>query len=130
MSVGDKDSATAHCSLQLDTGDDLQGTVVEGGGTSIAEVTGSFADDAWHFGAVSLTATDIDVYVAPSWVGNNLALTNLSGHPTVVVPNGFNDKNEPTSITFTGRLFGDAETMLVAKAYQDATAFHTKHPAL
>jgi Asp-tRNA(Asn)/Glu-tRNA(Gln) amidotransferase A subunit family amidase len=74
--------------------------------------------------------SDIDVYVAPSWVGNNLALTNLSGHPTVVVPNGFNDKNEPTSITFTGRLFGDVETLLVAKAYQDATTFHTKYPAL
>ncbi|MHC4727064.1 MAG: amidase [Planctomycetota bacterium] len=74
--------------------------------------------------------SDIDVYVAPSWVGNNLALTNLSGHPTVVVPNGFNDKNEPTSITFTGRLFGDIGTLLVAKAYQDATTFHTKHPVL
>ncbi|MCP4260745.1 MAG: amidase [Planctomycetes bacterium] len=74
--------------------------------------------------------SDVDVYVAPSWVGNNLALTNLSGHPTVVVPNGFNKKNEPTSITFTGRLFGDVETLLVAKAYQDATTFHTKHPVL
>jgi Asp-tRNA(Asn)/Glu-tRNA(Gln) amidotransferase A subunit family amidase len=74
--------------------------------------------------------SDIDVYVAPAWVGNNLALTNLSGHPTVVVPNGFNEKNEPTSITFTGRLFGETETLLVAKAYQDATTFHTKHPVL
>ena len=74
--------------------------------------------------------SDIDVYVAPSWAGNNLTLTNLSGHPSVVVPNGFNDKNEPTSITFTGGLFGETETLLVAKAYQDATTFHTKHPAL
>ncbi len=74
--------------------------------------------------------SDIDVYVAPSWVGNNLAMTNLSGHPTVVVPNGFNDNNEPTSITFTGKLFGDTETLLVAKAYQDASGVHTEHPAL
>ena len=74
--------------------------------------------------------SDIDVYVAPSWVGNNLALTNLSGHPTVVVPNGFNEKNEPTSITFTGRLFGETEALLVSKAYQDATTFHTKYPVL
>lgn len=74
--------------------------------------------------------SDIDVYVAPSWVGNNLALTNLSGHPTVAVPNGFNDKNEPTSITFTGRLFGETETLLVAKAYQDVSEIHTKHPVL
>jgi Asp-tRNA(Asn)/Glu-tRNA(Gln) amidotransferase A subunit family amidase len=74
--------------------------------------------------------SNIDVYIAPTWYGDNLALTNLSGHPAVVVPNGFNDKNEPTSITFTGRLFGETETLLVAKAYQDATTFHTKHPAL
>jgi Asp-tRNA(Asn)/Glu-tRNA(Gln) amidotransferase A subunit family amidase len=74
--------------------------------------------------------SDIDVYVAPSWFGDNLALTNLSGHPAVVVPNGFNEKNEPTSITFTGRLFRETETLLVAKAYQDATTFHTKHPVL
>ena len=74
--------------------------------------------------------SDIDVYVAPSWIGNNLALTNLSGHPTVVIPNGFNEKNEPTSITFTGKLFGETETLLVAKAYQDSTNFHTKHPVL
>ena len=72
--------------------------------------------------------SDIDVYVAPSWVGDNLALTNLSGHPTVVIPNGFNDKNEPTSITFTGKLFGETETLLVAKAYQDVSEIHTKHP--
>lgn len=74
--------------------------------------------------------SDIDVYIAPSWIGDNLALTNLSGHPAVVIPNGFNEKNEPTSITFTGRLFGETETLLVAKAYQDATTFHTKHPVL
>ena len=74
--------------------------------------------------------SDVDVYVAPSWVGNNLALTNLSGHPTVVVPNGFHKNNEPTSITFTGRLYGDVETLLVAKAYQDATSFHVKYPDL
>ncbi len=74
--------------------------------------------------------SDIDVYIAPSWVGDNLTLTNLSGHPTVVIPNGFNEKNEPTSITFTGRLFGETEALLVAKAYQDATNFHTKYPVL
>jgi len=72
----------------------------------------------------------IDVYVAPSFGGNNLLLTNLTGHPAVVVPNGFNDKGSPTSITFVGKLFGEAELLAVAKAYQDATDFHLKHPTL
>ncbi len=75
----------------------------------------------------------IDVYVSPSF-GKNLALTNLSGHPCVVLPNGFRtDKNQPTrpvSITFTGQLFGEGKLLQVAKAYQDATDFHKKHPKL
>ncbi len=74
--------------------------------------------------------SDIDVYVAPSWVGDNLLLTNLTGHPAVVVPNGFNKEHEPTSITFTGRLYGESEVLAVAEAYQDATGFHLKHPEL
>jgi Asp-tRNA(Asn)/Glu-tRNA(Gln) amidotransferase A subunit family amidase len=74
--------------------------------------------------------SDVDVYVAPSWVGDNLLLTNLTGHPAVVLPNGFNKEQEPTSITFTGRLYGESEVLTVAKAYQDATGFHLKNPVL
>lgn len=72
----------------------------------------------------------VDVYVAPSFGGDNLLLTNLTGHPTVVVPNGFTEKGTPTSITFVGRLFAEAETLAVAKAYQDATDFHLRYPVL
>lgn len=73
---------------------------------------------------------DIDVYISPSWEGDNLLLTNLSGHPCVVLPNGFDDEGEPTSITFIGRLFDEATMLAVAKVYQDATDFHKKHPPL
>lgn len=72
---------------------------------------------------------NIDVYVAPSFDGN-LLLTNLTGHPCVTLPNGFNDKGSPTSITFMGNLYGEALTLAVAKAYQEATDFHQKHPPL
>ena len=34
----------------------------------------------------------VDVVVAPPFGGNTLVLTNLTGHPAVVVPNGFNEK--------------------------------------
>ena len=73
---------------------------------------------------------DVDLYIAPPFQGDNLLLTNLTGHPCVVVPNGFTDKGTPTSITFMGRLFGEAQLLAVAKQYQDATDFHLKHPAL
>jgi len=72
----------------------------------------------------------VDVYVAPPFEGDNLLLTNLTGHPCVVLPNGFSDKGTPTSITFTGNLFDEGTLLVVAKRYQDATDFHTQHPQL
>lgn len=72
----------------------------------------------------------IDVYVAPPFQGDNLLMTNLTGHPQVVLPNGFTKEGTPTSITFVGRLFGEATLLAVAKKYQDATDFHLKHPKL
>lgn len=71
----------------------------------------------------------IDLYVAPSF-GTSLLISNLTGHPCVVVPNGFNDKGSPTSISFVGRLFGEAPLLAVARRYQEATGFHLKHPVL
>jgi Asp-tRNA(Asn)/Glu-tRNA(Gln) amidotransferase A subunit family amidase len=72
----------------------------------------------------------VDLYVSPTFGGDNLLLTNLTGHPQVVLPNGFRTDGTPTSITFTGRLFGEAEVLAVAKAYQDATGFHRRRPEL
>jgi Asp-tRNA(Asn)/Glu-tRNA(Gln) amidotransferase A subunit family amidase len=72
---------------------------------------------------------NIDVYVTPTMDDNDLGLTNLTGHPQVVVPDGFSN-GLPTSISFVGQLFGEAGLLAVAKAYQDATAFHLQHPKL
>ena len=72
----------------------------------------------------------IDLYISPSWSSNNLLLTNLSGHPLVVVPNGFSENGTPTSFTFVGKLFDEGKLIAAAKAYQDATDHHKKHPKL
>lgn len=75
--------------------------------------------------------SDIDVWVSPSWVGPNLVLTNLTGHPTVVVPNGFlSSDGTPTSITFNGRLFGETAALGVAHEFQRATDFHRQRPPI
>lgn len=73
---------------------------------------------------------NIDIYLAPSWTGNNLLLTNLTGHPCVVVPTGFNSEGSLTSITFIGRLFDEGRLISAAKKFQDATDYHLKHPKL
>lgn len=72
----------------------------------------------------------VDVIVAPSQTGNSLLLGNLTGLPCVVVPNGFSTNGTPTSICFIGKLFGEAELLVVAKKYQDATVHHRQHPSL
>ena len=74
--------------------------------------------------------SELDAYIAPSWEGNNLLLTNLTGHPAVVVPNGFNKAGTPTTICFMGGLFGEVPALALGKAYQDATDFHKKRPSI
>jgi len=71
----------------------------------------------------------VALYVAPSF-GTNLLLTNLTGHPAVVVPNGFTPGGLPTSISFTGHLDDEATILAVAAAYQQATAHHRARPPL
>lgn len=72
----------------------------------------------------------VDVFVTPSYGGNVLLVTNLTGHPAVVVPNGFDRNGNPVSITFIGGLFREEQALRVARAYQDATGFHLKRPRL
>jgi Asp-tRNA(Asn)/Glu-tRNA(Gln) amidotransferase A subunit family amidase len=73
---------------------------------------------------------DVDVYISPSFGGDNLLITNLTGHPSVVVPTGFNDRGMPTSITFMGHLFDEGMVLSLAKAYQDVTNHHRSIPPL
>jgi Asp-tRNA(Asn)/Glu-tRNA(Gln) amidotransferase A subunit family amidase len=81
-------------------------------------------------GKMAEVMQNVDVFVAPSLSDAVLMLTNLTGHPCVVVPNGFTDKGTPTTICFVGGLFKDAQTALLAHRYQQATDFHLRHPNL
>jgi len=73
--------------------------------------------------------TPVDLYVG----GGDLLLTNLTGHPTVVLPDGFRKvggTETPTPITFTGRLYGETDLLAVAHAYQQATGHHLRRPPM
>ncbi|MEJ2678760.1 MAG: amidase [Gemmatimonadota bacterium] len=71
---------------------------------------------------------DVDVFVTPSFAGSVLLTTNLTGHPTAVLPSGFTDKGAPVSISFIGKLWNEAAALAAAKAYQDATDWHDRRP--
>lgn len=85
-------------------------------------------------GALDAALEGIDVFVTPSYGGGAndgvLFMTNLTGHPAVVVPNGFTEEGTPVSISFVGRLWADAACVRLAKAYQDVTDFHRRQPPL
>ena len=63
-------------------------------------------------------------------LGRNTPLTNLTGHPCVVVPNGFTEDGTPSTMTFVGKLHAETEILAVARRYQDATDFHLQYPTL
>jgi Asp-tRNA(Asn)/Glu-tRNA(Gln) amidotransferase A subunit family amidase len=89
----------------------------------------------------------VDVIVAPTF-STQLLITNLTGHPALILPNGLRGDDAPKprvrengevdaggpgtplSLTFLGQLYGEAKMLSLAKAYQDATDFHHKHPQL
>ena len=71
---------------------------------------------------------DYDVLIVPSFTGRQLAITNLTGHPVVVMPIGFNKTGSPLSITLIGNLYDEATILAVSKAFQDKTDFNKKHP--
>jgi Asp-tRNA(Asn)/Glu-tRNA(Gln) amidotransferase A subunit family amidase len=97
---------------------------------------------------VAKVFSGFDVIVAPTF-SEQLVITNLTGHPALILPNGFrgadaplpfdttagaNDNvggpGTPVSLTFLGNLYGEAKLLAVARAYQDATNFHLQHPKL
>lgn len=69
-----------------------------------------------------------DAIICPTWVGNQAAITNLTGHPAISMPTGFDKNHSPTSITLVGRLYDEATLLAIAKAYQDATQWNKMHP--
>ena len=71
----------------------------------------------------------IDAYIG----GDDLTLTNFTGHPTVIVPDGDREgstSGQPGTITFTGALFGETKLLALAHAYQQVSGGHLKRPML
>ena len=73
---------------------------------------------------------NIDVLVMPSLEDDSQLLFNLTGHPCISIPNGFNSKGMPTSITFVGNLYDEASILEAANKFQLMTDFNKKHPKL
>jgi Asp-tRNA(Asn)/Glu-tRNA(Gln) amidotransferase A subunit family amidase len=73
------------------------------------------------------TFADVDVIVAPT-EDPQILLTNLTGHPACILPNGFRENGTPVSLSFLGRLYGETKLLTVARAYQETTGFQLNQP--
>jgi Asp-tRNA(Asn)/Glu-tRNA(Gln) amidotransferase A subunit family amidase len=72
----------------------------------------------------------VDVVITPTFGGSQLAVTNLTGHPALCMPTGFNQRKLPTSISFIGKLYDEATLLQVGKLFQEATSWDDVHPPL
>ena len=72
----------------------------------------------------------VDVVITPTYGGSQLAITNLTGHPALCMPTGFNQRKLPTSITFVGKLYDEATLLQVGKLFQQATTWDDVHPEM
>ena len=97
---------------------------------------------------VSALFNQVDIIVTAT-TGQQLVATNLTGHPALIVPNGFRGTDAPrppkiddgdsddiggpgtpVSLTFLAGHYRDAELAAFGRAYQQATDFHKQHPKL
>ncbi|MFN6090547.1 MAG: amidase [Cyclobacteriaceae bacterium] len=70
-----------------------------------------------------------DFIISPT-NGEHVSLaTNLTGHPAITIPNGFDKNNRPTSISLIGNLYDEGPLLEAAYLFQQATGFEEKHPA-
>jgi Asp-tRNA(Asn)/Glu-tRNA(Gln) amidotransferase A subunit family amidase len=89
---------------------------------------------------------EFDVIVAPT-NSEQLVITNLTGHPALILPNGlrgedvprippgsdmdeenFGGPGTPVSLTFLGQLYGEAKLLAFARVYQEASGFQNARP--
>jgi len=66
----------------------------------------------------------------PSAIRDHFQVANVCGYPAVSVPNGFTADGKPTSITFLGRLYNEADVLALVRAYQERAGWTSKHPRL
>lgn len=69
-----------------------------------------------------------DIIITPPETGDQLAITNLTGNPSITIPNGVLPNGLPASISFIGKHFGEATLLAFAKMYQEFTGFHFRQP--
>ena len=80
----------------------------------------------------------VDVILTPTFAGNTLGITNLTGHPSITLPNAFRKLDEtpnparrqPDSMTIIGQLYQDESVIALADFIQSRTDHHKQRPPI
>lgn len=73
---------------------------------------------------------DYDVILTPSFAGQQLQITNLTGHPALCMPNGFTENGSPTSITLLANLFEEEKLIMLGRLIQENTDWQAQRPPM
>ena len=71
---------------------------------------------------------NLDIIISPTYGRYQSLTTNLTGHPAIAVPNGFDKLGHPTSITLLGNLYDEGPILEAAYLIQQTTTFDEQHP--
>ncbi|HEX6928584.1 MAG TPA: amidase [Gammaproteobacteria bacterium] len=71
---------------------------------------------------------NVDVILAPCFAGNQLLATNLSGHPSLALPNGFDAEGMPTGICLIARPFHEGDLIVAAREIQRIAGLSVRRP--
>lgn len=71
---------------------------------------------------------NFDIVLSPTYGRYQSLTTNLTGHPAISVPNGFDKSGHPTSITLLGNLYDEGPILEVAYLLQQHAPFKVQHP--
>ncbi|MFZ1808832.1 MAG: amidase [Cyclobacteriaceae bacterium] len=74
------------------------------------------------------TIQQLDIIVSPTYGRYQSLTTNLTGHPAISIPNGFDKLGHPTSITLLGNLYDEGPILEAAYLIQQSTEFDEQHP--
>jgi aspartyl-tRNA(Asn)/glutamyl-tRNA(Gln) amidotransferase subunit A len=76
----------------------------------------------------AITVSDVDQRVAP--MSRLTRAVNLLDLCAIALPCGFTDENLPLSLQVIGRGYDEARALRIAWAYENATQWHTRRPAV
>jgi len=71
-----------------------------------------------------------DVLIAPRNARYESLITNMTGHPSLSIPTGLDEKGRPTNLVMIGNLYDEASILELGRLFQEHTSFDEQHPPL